>query len=143
MRIAGLLLVASVLGAETIGERIDKILADSPAAQQSFWGIHVVDLETGAMVYERNQDRFFFPASNTKLFSTALALPKLGPDHRFRTTITAPAKPDASGRVPGFVSWVAATPICPAASFLIIQRKTRQSPPLCRAVCAAARGLPV
>jgi D-alanyl-D-alanine carboxypeptidase/D-alanyl-D-alanine-endopeptidase (penicillin-binding protein 4) len=99
MRIAGLLLVASVLGAETIGGRIDKILAESPAAQQSYWGIHIVDLATGAIVYERNQDRFFIPASNTKLFSTALALTKLGPDHRFRTTITAPAKPDASGRV--------------------------------------------
>ena len=99
MRIAGLLLVTSVLGAETIGGRIDKVLAESPAAQQSYWGIHVVDLATGAVVYERNQDRFFVPASNTKLFSTALALTKLGPDHRFRTTITAPAKPDASGRV--------------------------------------------
>ena len=51
------------------------------------------------MVYATNQDRFFVPASNTKLFTTALALTKLGPDHRFRTTITAPANPEASGRV--------------------------------------------
>jgi serine-type D-Ala-D-Ala carboxypeptidase/endopeptidase (penicillin-binding protein 4) len=99
MRVVGLLLVTSVLGAQTIGERIDKILAEAPAAQQSYWGIHVVDLATGAAVYEKNQDRFFVPASNTKLFSTALALTRLGPDHRFRTTITAPAKPDESGRV--------------------------------------------
>jgi D-alanyl-D-alanine carboxypeptidase/D-alanyl-D-alanine-endopeptidase (penicillin-binding protein 4) len=99
MRALGLLLIASAAGAETIAERIDKILADSPAAQQSFWGIHVVDLETGAVVYASNQDRFFVPASNTKLFTTALALTKLGPNHRFRTLITAPAKPDESGRV--------------------------------------------
>ena len=26
-------------------------LAESPAAQQSFWGIHVVDLENGSVVY--------------------------------------------------------------------------------------------
>jgi D-alanyl-D-alanine carboxypeptidase/D-alanyl-D-alanine-endopeptidase (penicillin-binding protein 4) len=99
MRTLGLLLVASVLGAETIGERIEKILSTAPAAQQSFWGIQVVDLKTGAVVFEKNQDRFFVPASNTKLFSTALALTRLGPDHRFRTAITSPTKPDGSGRV--------------------------------------------
>ena len=99
MRVLGLLLAASVLCAETVDERIDKILAESPAARQSFWGIHVVNLENGSVVYASNQDRFFIPASNTKLFSTALALTRLGPNHRFRTTITAPEKPDASGRV--------------------------------------------
>src|SRR3954452_11755711 len=100
MRIVGLFVAASLLlCAETVGERIDKVLAESPAAQQSFWGIHVVDLESGSVVYATNQDRFFIPASNTKLFSTALALTRLGTNHRFRTTITAPSKPDASGRV--------------------------------------------
>jgi serine-type D-Ala-D-Ala carboxypeptidase/endopeptidase (penicillin-binding protein 4) len=53
----------------------------------------------GATVYSKNERQFFVPASNTKLFSTALALVRLGPDYRFRTTIAAPAKPDADGRV--------------------------------------------
>ena len=99
MRIVGLFLVAACVSAQTIGSRIDKILLRSPAAQQAFWGIRVVDLETGATVYSKNQDQFFIPASNTKLFSTALALMRLGPDHRFRTTITSPALPDVQGRV--------------------------------------------
>ncbi|HYI95952.1 MAG TPA: D-alanyl-D-alanine carboxypeptidase/D-alanyl-D-alanine-endopeptidase [Bryobacteraceae bacterium] len=99
MRIVGLFLAATCVSAQSIGSRIDQILLRSPAAQQAFWGIRIVNLETGATVYSKNQDHFFIPASNTKLFSTALALTRLGPDHRFRTSITAPALPDEQGRV--------------------------------------------
>jgi serine-type D-Ala-D-Ala carboxypeptidase/endopeptidase (penicillin-binding protein 4) len=99
MRTVGLFLIAACLSAQTIGSRIDRILLRAPAAQQAFWGIRIVDVETGATVYSKNPEQFFIPASNTKLFSTALALTRLGPDHRYRTTITAPATPDAQGRV--------------------------------------------
>ena len=43
-------------------------------ARAAFWGIQVIDLGTGKTLYEQNPDRFFIPASNTKLFTTALAL---------------------------------------------------------------------
>jgi D-alanyl-D-alanine carboxypeptidase/D-alanyl-D-alanine-endopeptidase (penicillin-binding protein 4) len=76
--------------------RIDKILAAAPNAA---WGIQVVDLRNGATVYAKNEHQPFVPASNTKLFSTALALTRLGPEYRFKTTITAPAAPDKDGRV--------------------------------------------
>lgn len=99
MRILGIALVSAALSAQTIGTRIDKLLSASPVAQQAFWGIRVIDLKTGATVYSKNQNQFFVPASNTKLFSTALALSRLGPGHRFRTTITSPKPPDSSGRV--------------------------------------------
>src|SRR5436190_11711925 len=99
MRIAGLLLVALSAFAQTVGARIEKILAGEPAARQAAWGIHVVNLRTGATVYARNINQFFIPASNTKLFSTALALTRLGPNYRFRTLITSPEQPDESGRV--------------------------------------------
>lgn len=85
--------------AQTIGARIERILSKSPAAQQALWGIRVVNLESGAVVYSKNDDQFFIPASNTKLFSTALALNRLGPDYRFRTVITSPMPLDGSGRV--------------------------------------------
>lgn len=98
MRTVGLLLIAISAYSQTLSTKIAKILWDAPAAQQATWGIHIVDLKTGATLYSKNADQFFIPASNTKLFSTALALTRLGPDHRFRTTITSPTKPDESGR---------------------------------------------
>lgn len=91
-----LLLGSGGAAAQPLRTRIDKILSGAPHAA---WGIHVVDLRTGATVYARNEQQTFVPASNTKLFSTALALTRLGPDYRFRTVITAPAAPDANGRV--------------------------------------------
>ncbi len=83
------------------GRRIEAALASSPAAARSYWGIHVVDVSTGRVLYQRNSDHFFVPASNTKLFSTALALSRLGPDYRFRTLVLAAAPPDANGILRG------------------------------------------
>lgn len=90
-----------MLAAGSLADRIDAALESSPATQQSFWGVQVIDLSTGLPVYSRNEDKFFVPASNTKLFSTSLALMRLGPDHRFLTTIEAEGKPDALGVVRG------------------------------------------
>jgi D-alanyl-D-alanine carboxypeptidase/D-alanyl-D-alanine-endopeptidase (penicillin-binding protein 4) len=43
----------------------------------------------GAVVATMDADRTVMPASNTKLFTAALALEHLGADHRFETTISA------------------------------------------------------
>jgi serine-type D-Ala-D-Ala carboxypeptidase/endopeptidase (penicillin-binding protein 4) len=67
-------------------ERVDALLASSPA-NKGEWGLLVVDAETGETLYELNADKYFVPASNMKLFTTALALSKLGPDYRFHTTL--------------------------------------------------------
>ncbi len=50
-------------------------------------GIKVVDLDTGEVIYERNANKPFVPASNMKLFSDAAALLALGPDYRFQTKL--------------------------------------------------------
>lgn len=81
----------------TLAEKIDRALAPTKA----FWGIEVVDLETGKTLYRWNADRFFVPASNTKLFTTAMALTRLGPDFTFQTRVLADAAPDANGRIAG------------------------------------------
>jgi D-alanyl-D-alanine carboxypeptidase/D-alanyl-D-alanine-endopeptidase (penicillin-binding protein 4) len=47
----------------------------------------IVDAATGETLYEKNAAFYFVPASNMKLLTTALALDKLGPNYRFRTTV--------------------------------------------------------
>lgn len=51
-------------------------------------GIEVVDLATGTVLFQRNQQKTFTPASNMKLFSDAAALMVLGPDYRFKNQLS-------------------------------------------------------
>lgn len=81
-------------------EAVEAILA-SPAAQRASWGVHAVELATGRVLYSKNASVPMTPASNTKLFTTALALLRLGPDYRFQTRVVAGALPDAGGRLRG------------------------------------------
>ncbi|HWB84852.1 MAG TPA: D-alanyl-D-alanine carboxypeptidase/D-alanyl-D-alanine-endopeptidase [Bryobacteraceae bacterium] len=98
---AALVLAAATAAAAELPERIDNLLAQSPAAQTAFWGIQIVDLASGATLYDRNSSHFFVPASNTKLFTTAMALARLGPNFRFYTRVLAEQPPDAEGRIRG------------------------------------------
>jgi D-alanyl-D-alanine carboxypeptidase/D-alanyl-D-alanine-endopeptidase (penicillin-binding protein 4) len=68
---------------------------------KGLWGILISDAATGEVLYERNADNYFTPASDAKLFTTALALATLGPDHRVRTTIAASGTLDANGLLDG------------------------------------------
>jgi D-alanyl-D-alanine carboxypeptidase/D-alanyl-D-alanine-endopeptidase (penicillin-binding protein 4) len=96
-----ILAIAGHLAAAGLPESIEKLLAASAAARAAFWGIQIVDLGSGKTLYELNPDRFFVPASNTKLFTTALALTRLGPDFTFQTRVVADGPPDAEGRIRG------------------------------------------
>ena len=81
-----------------LDQQIARILAASDA-QRGSWGIQVVELATGKLLYQRDADHLFIPASNMKMFTTAAALEKLGPDYIFHTTVESDAAPDAQGRV--------------------------------------------
>jgi len=87
--------------ATSLTRAIDRLLASSPAARGALWGIQVTDLKTGRTLYQLNSERHFVPASNTKLFTTALALMRLGPQTTFETRVTAEQGPDASGCIHG------------------------------------------
>lgn len=98
-RLFAFALAFTVASGADLNRTIGAILNRTPEAKGALWGIVAIDAGTGSVVFAYNADKFFVPASNTKLFTTALALEKLGPDHRFRTEVRSPALPDTNGRV--------------------------------------------
>jgi len=91
---------ATAASKPSLQERIDQILAQ-PEVARGFWGIEIVSLAKGKVLYARNQHKLFTPASNTKLFTTATALALIGPDYRFRTTVETTGSLDKYGRLTG------------------------------------------
>ncbi len=84
-----------------LAERIGSLARSSNIARQAFWGMQVVTLDSGRIVYSYNAGKLFVPASNVKLFTCALALSRLGPDHRFRTRIVSSEPLGPSGVLRG------------------------------------------
>ncbi len=82
--------------APSLAATIRALIAQSPVAATAYWGIEIADASTGTPIFKLNPDNFFVPASNTKLFSTAMTLERLGARFRIETTIQAaqPADPD-------------------------------------------------
>lgn len=72
-----------------------------PRFRHGLWGVAVHVAATGERLWETNAARLFQPASNTKLFSGALALDLFGPEHRILTPLLAAAPPDRRGRLRG------------------------------------------
>jgi len=62
-------------------------LLAAPPVSKGDWGLLIIDAQTGETLFESDADKYFVPASNMKLFTTALALAKLGPEYRFQTTL--------------------------------------------------------
>lgn len=75
--------------APTLKDKIELVAAASPVASRGHWGALFIDGATGEVLYSRQENSFFVPASNTKLYSTALALTRLGPEHRQVTRLVA------------------------------------------------------
>jgi serine-type D-Ala-D-Ala carboxypeptidase/endopeptidase (penicillin-binding protein 4) len=86
--------------AKRFGDRVD-VLLHGPLPAKGEWGLLVLDAETGRSLYELNADSYFVPASNMKLFTTALALAKLGVDYRFRTTLETRGVLSPDGKLSG------------------------------------------
>ncbi len=95
-----ILTLAMARGAD-LKTRVDELLVKTPAVANAFAGLQVVSLATGRVLYAHDADRLFVPASNMKLFTTALALVRLGPQYRFKTQIGADAEIDGEGRLAG------------------------------------------
>jgi serine-type D-Ala-D-Ala carboxypeptidase/endopeptidase (penicillin-binding protein 4) len=81
-------------------DRVQAAIA-STGNDKAYWGLLISDADTGEILYSLNTGRYFTPASNVKLFTTAMALATLGPDFHIRTTVESVGKPDSSGHLEG------------------------------------------
>ena len=80
-----LILLAAPAAAQSLGARLTARL-DAEGLTRNLWGVAVTDLD-GRVLFDRNAERLFMPASNTKLVVTSAALALLGPDFRVRTSL--------------------------------------------------------
>ncbi|MDG2992277.1 D-alanyl-D-alanine carboxypeptidase/D-alanyl-D-alanine-endopeptidase [Candidatus Synechococcus calcipolaris G9] len=74
-------------------------LMDRPEWQRGRWGVQVVRLRDGQVIYERDSDRLFLGASNIKLVTTAVALRFLGANTTLDTVVSSDGAGAALNRV--------------------------------------------
>ncbi|MEP6924487.1 MAG: D-alanyl-D-alanine carboxypeptidase/D-alanyl-D-alanine-endopeptidase, partial [Pyrinomonadaceae bacterium] len=82
---------------------IRRVLQNS-SLQRGQVGVKIVSLDTGAIVFAQNDEKYLMPASNMKSFTMAAALDRLTPDFRFVTSVYAANKPDLAGTIRGDVT---------------------------------------
>src|SRR6267143_4229528 len=83
-----------------LAQQIDRAIDESDQTRAR-WGVFVMSMKDGRVLVSRNGDKLFTPASNMKIYTTAVALDLLGSDYRWRTSVYADKQPDAGGVIDG------------------------------------------
>ena len=110
--LTGLLLISCYFSpacrAEDVGKGSDpefvKAIDDAlriPLLQTGFQGVIIASLKDNSILYERNADKVFLPASNNKLLTSGAALALLGPDFIYQTSLVTEAQLSAGGNLSG------------------------------------------
>ncbi len=86
-----------------LASAIDRAIDESDL-EQARWGVFVTSMKDGRVLYSRNGDKLFTPASNMKIYATAAALDLLGADYHWRTSVYAVKQPDSAGVIDGDVT---------------------------------------
>lgn len=64
-----------------------QLVTNRPQFNRFRWGILIETLSSGRTLYSRDAQKYFIPASNVKLLTTAAVLHQLGSQHRIRTSV--------------------------------------------------------
>ncbi len=91
---------------EKLAPQIREVI-DHARFKHAHWGILVADRATGEVLYQREADKLFPPASTTKLYSVAAALDALGSDFCFETPVFRRGAVNAAGVLEGDLILVA------------------------------------
>ncbi|MCX7834741.1 MAG: D-alanyl-D-alanine carboxypeptidase/D-alanyl-D-alanine-endopeptidase [bacterium] len=86
--------------AESLSQRLDEWIS-KPLVSKATWGIRVVRLKDGKVLYDRNGKLTLKPASNVKLFTVAAAYELLGENYRYQTLFIASTPLDENGILNG------------------------------------------
>lgn len=90
----------------TLAARIEQIV-DQPQYRHASFGIEVYSLADGKVIYARNAQKLFTPASTTKLLTEGSALELLGDQYRFHTRIYRTGPINSKGTLEGDLVLVA------------------------------------
>jgi D-alanyl-D-alanine carboxypeptidase/D-alanyl-D-alanine-endopeptidase (penicillin-binding protein 4) len=87
----------------TLGDLQQRLAAHiaEPRFAAAMWGVKIVSLDSGRTVFEHEAHKLFSPASNSKLYTVAMALDRLGADYRIKTSLYSKSRPDANGVLKG------------------------------------------
>lgn len=85
---------------EELQARITELMRRPELASAQF-AVKVSSLDTNRTLFEENAQKLLLPASVMKISTLAAALDRLTPDFRFKTSVYANARPDATGAVKG------------------------------------------
>ena len=72
-------------GVESLNSDLGAALSQHTRSGQ--WGVMVVSLSRGDTLFESRPDAMMQPASTMKMYTSALALDRFGPEHQFRTSV--------------------------------------------------------
>jgi hypothetical protein len=98
---------------------IDEALA-SPALAKAKVGMLAIEADTGKPLYARAEKTPLNAASNVKIVTSAAALSLLGPEYRWRTTLSVAAPPGGPALPPG--GEIRAISCCAGAATLAVRR---------------------
>jgi D-alanyl-D-alanine carboxypeptidase/D-alanyl-D-alanine-endopeptidase (penicillin-binding protein 4) len=108
LALAGLRLAAQEIATPTtvaeLKQRLESHLSQ-PKFSAAIWGVKILSLDTGKVIFEHNPQKLMSPASNSKLYTVAMALDRLGANYRIKTSLYSRRTPNRWGTLHGDL-WV-------------------------------------